>query len=77
MFCMWYTDKKMSIQTWRGDIMRESFISSGEDERIDNYDVVCDNWRKLYQAMDKEELRERFQLEMDEQAMYLTFYNKK
>ncbi len=57
--------------------MRESFISSREDERIDNYDVVCDNWRKLYQAMDKEELRERFHLERDEQALYLTFYNEK
>lgn len=56
--------------------MRESFISSVEAERTDNYDVVCDNWRKIYQAMDKEELKERFHLKSDEQALYIMFYNE-
>lgn len=56
--------------------MRESFISSVEAERTDNYDVVCDNWRKIYQAMDKEELKERFHLKSDEQALYIIFYNE-
>lgn len=57
--------------------MRESFISSGEDERTDNYDEVCDNWRKIYLSMDKEELKGRFHLESDEQAMYITFFHEK
>ena len=57
--------------------MRESFLSPNEHENTDNYASVCDKWRKVFQEKEKEELIARFQLEHDEDALYITYYNEK
>lgn len=57
--------------------MKKSFISEEEHGRIDNYEVVCDKWRKIYLEMDREELIQRFHLEDDEEAVYVVYYHEK
>lgn len=56
--------------------MKTSFITDRDGKNIDNYEVVCDRWRQIYQKMDHRELRERFHLKYDEAAAYIIYYNE-
>ena len=56
--------------------MRESYISSRDDGVVDNYEMTCEKWRKIFLDMDQEELISRFHLKCDEQAVYITYYNE-
>ena len=42
-----------------------------------NYDKVIEEWRLRFLKMDQEALIEKFQLESDEMAVYLTYFNYK
>lgn len=42
-----------------------------------NYDKVIEEWRLRFLKMDQEALIEKFQLESDEMAVYLTYFNHK
>lgn len=57
--------------------MRESFLNPNGSENTDNYAMVCDKWRKIFQEKDKEDLIARFHLEHDTEALYITYYNEK
>ena len=57
--------------------MRTSYINENSSDHIDNYEKVCETWREIYQKMDKKELAERFQLEMDDKALYIDFFSEK
>lgn len=54
--------------------MRESYLDTDARERTDNYAMVCEKWRKIFLAMDMEDLVRRFHLETDEDALYITFF---
>lgn len=56
--------------------MRDSYITSKPGEQVDNYELTCEKWRNIFLEMDQEELISRFELEHDEQAMYITYYNE-
>lgn len=42
-----------------------------------NYAAVCETWRKKILEMDLNELKQRFSMEEDAQAYYITYYNEK
>lgn len=42
-----------------------------------NYAAVCETWRKKILEMDLKELKQRFSMEEDAQAYYITYYNEK
>lgn len=42
-----------------------------------NYDKVIEEWRLRFLKMDQEALIEKFQLETDDRAVYLTYFNHK
>ena len=42
-----------------------------------NYDKVIEEWRLRFLKMDQEALIEKFQLETDDRAVYLTYFNYK
>ena len=44
------------------------------ENRQSNYDQVIENWRLKFLEMDQEELIRKFQLEADEEFLYLFFY---
>lgn len=58
---------------------RENFAQEQEipKEKVDNYEVVRDNWRKIYLEMDRQELKERFHLQQDERGMYILYYGQR
>lgn len=56
--------------------MRESFLNP-EEKTTDNYLKLCDIWREKYLALDREELKERFHLESDEHAHYITYFGQR
>ena len=45
-------------------------------KQTDNYELVNENWRKLFLQMNHEELARRFRLRIDAGALYITFYCK-
>ena len=56
--------------------MRESFAAPGEAV-TDNYLALCDVWRKKYLELDRKELKERFGLDEDEHAQYITYFHER
>ncbi|MED9966740.1 MAG: DUF3786 domain-containing protein [Blautia sp.] len=46
-------------------------------QKQSNYDKVIEEWRLRFLKMDQEALIEKFQLESDEMAVYLTYFNHK
>ena len=42
-----------------------------------NYEQVIENWRKKYLEMDQETLIRKFDLESDEEALYITYFSRK
>ena len=52
--------------------MKESYITNAEG-RLDNYQLTCEKWRRIFLEMDQKELAERFGLEQDEEAFYIVF----
>ncbi|MDO4337333.1 MAG: DUF3786 domain-containing protein [Eubacteriales bacterium] len=57
--------------------MRESYITKPEGKPVDNYEMTCEKWRKLFLEMDHKELTDRFRLESDEAALYIIYYGEK
>lgn len=56
--------------------MKESYITNAEG-RLDNYQLTCEKWRRIFLEMDQKELAERFGLEQDEEAFYIVYYHQK
>ena len=42
-----------------------------------NYEQVIENWRKKFLEMDQETLIRKFDLESDEEALYITYFSRK
>lgn len=42
--------------------------------RSDNYQELCRRWQSIYLAMDRNELKARFNLRADDSAHYITYY---
>lgn len=59
--------------------MKESYITRRDKEGnpIDNYELTCEKWRHIFLKMDQEELIRRFDLEHDDKAIYITYYNER
>lgn len=55
---------------------KTSYIKGGQDLPADNYDKVCENWRKIFLDMDQEDLISRFQLRADEKVLRITYYGE-
>lgn len=55
---------------------KKSYLTGQEGETIDNYEMVCENWRKIFLDMDQEDLLSRFPLESDDQCLRITYYNE-
>lgn len=47
------------------------------ENRQSNYDQVIENWRVKFLEMDQEELIRKFQLEADEEFLYIIYFSKK
>ena len=47
------------------------------ENRRSNYDHVIENWRLKFLEMDQEELIRKFQLEADEEFLYIIYFSKK
>lgn len=47
------------------------------ENRQSNYDQVIENWRLKFLEMDQEELIRKFQLEADEEFLYIIYFSKK
>ena len=47
------------------------------ENRHSNYDQVIENWRLKFLEMDQEELIRKFQLEADEEFLYIIYFSKK
>ena len=56
--------------------MRETYVDSPEKE-ADRYLALCDDWRKKYLALDRNEMKERFHLEGDGEAQYIIYFNQR
>ena len=54
--------------------MRESFID--QEKTTDNYKMLREKWRLIYQGLDREELAQRFGLKSDEQAYYIVYFHQ-
>ena len=48
-----------------------------QNDNLSNYDKVIETWRKKFLEMDQEALIRKFQLEADEEALYLTYFSHK
>ena len=48
-----------------------------QNAHLSNYDKVIETWRKKFLEMDQEALIRKFQLEADEEALYLTYFSHK
>ena len=46
------------------------------ENRQSNYDQVIENWRLKFLEMDQEELIRKFQLEADEEFLYIIYFQK-
>ena len=47
---------------------------TGKTPRPDNYQELCHQWQDRYLAMDRNELKARFNLRSDDCAHYITYY---
>lgn len=47
------------------------------ENKISNYDQVIENWRRKFLEMDQEELIRKFQLEADEEFLYVVYFFRK
>ena len=47
------------------------------ENRQSNYDQVIENWRLKFLEMDQEELIRKFQLEADEEFLYIIYFSKR
>lgn len=47
------------------------------ENRQSNYDQVIENWRLKFLEMDQEELIRKFQLEADEEFVYIIYFSKR
>ena len=47
------------------------------ENRQSNYDQVIENWRLKFLEMDQEELSRKFQLEADEEFLYIIYFSKR
>ena len=47
------------------------------ENRQSNYDQVIENWRLKFLEMDQEELIRKFQLEADEEFLYIIYFTKR
>ena len=47
------------------------------EDRQSNYDQVIENWRLKFLEMDQEELIRKFQLEADEEFLYIIYFSKR
>lgn len=47
------------------------------ENKISNYDQVIENWRQKFLEMDQEELIRKFQLEADEEFLYVVYFSRK
>ena len=47
------------------------------ETRQSNYDQVIENWRLKFLEMDQEELIRKFQLEADEEFLYIIYFSKR
>lgn len=56
--------------------MREKYADSPEKEQ-DRYLALRDAWREKYLKLDRLELKERFRLEDDGEAHYITYFNQR
>ncbi len=56
--------------------MREKYVDSPDKEQ-DRYLALCDVWREKYLELDRGELQERFHLESDDGAQYITYFNQR
>ena len=56
--------------------MREKFADTPE-KKSDRYLALCDTWREKYLEMDRKELKERFHLEGDETAQFITYFGQR
>lgn len=56
--------------------MRTCFVDIPEKE-ADRYLALCDTWREKYLELDREELKERFRLEGDGKAHYVTYFGER
>ncbi len=50
-------------------------ISMDKKGSLSNYDKVIETWRKKFLEMDHEALRRKFQLDADEEALYITYFS--
>lgn len=57
--------------------MREDYLNTDPEKNTDNYAMVCEKWRKIFLEMDMDELAQRFGLETDSDALYITFFCEK
>lgn len=55
---------------------KTTYITGNEGDPADNYEVVCDNWRKIFLDLDHEELIKRFTLKADEKIIRISYYNE-
>lgn len=53
--------------------MRENYLNT-DSKKKDNYATICEKWRKIFLEMDAEELARRFGLELDGEALYITYF---
>lgn len=47
------------------------------ENKTSNYDQVIENWRRKFLEMDQEELIRKFQLEADEEFLYVVYFFRK
>lgn len=55
--------------------MRTRFLDP-DSGITDNYLMTCDRWREIFLTMDMKELAERFHLNQDADALYITYFNE-
>lgn len=73
----WTSTQRPKSYSGKGQGMRESFIRREDENNTDHYRELCDRWRILYRDLkNHEELEKRFSLRCDEDARYITYFNR-
>lgn len=57
--------------------MRDSYLTEVHGKPVDNYELTCERWRKMFLEMDHKELAGRFHLLNDSEALYITYFEQK
>lgn len=57
--------------------MKDCYLTERHGKPVDNYEMTCERWRKIFLEMDHEELAERLQLDIDQEALYITYFEQK